>query len=126
MFYVEESYYNSDSVYAFYPEYALLRVDLYPNRSVDFKKIIEVKNRKGGTQSITGVIEGEILEFRGSRKGIPLNLSLVDGPNGIVEISIDSADVVSLRRSMYVYQIRAIDGEQTSLISHGQVVFTDL
>jgi hypothetical protein len=72
------------------------------------------------------MIEGEILEFRGSRKGIPLNLSLVDGPNGIVEISIDSADVVSLRRSMYVYQIRAIDGEQTSLISHGQVVFTDL
>ena len=117
--------YNSESVFAFYPEYALLRKDLYPNRGVDFKHTFEIKDRFGNVQSIEGTVEGEIIEFVGSAKKIPIVLNVIDALRGVVEIQIKSIDLTGLRRNMYPYQIRAIDGNQVSLLTHGHLVFAD-
>ncbi len=125
MFYSSYDDYSSDTVYAFYPEYALLRKDLYPNRGVDFNHIFEIKDRLGAIQVIDGVLEGEITEFVGSSKKIPAQINLIDQNRGIVEIKIDAADLNGLRRNIYPYQIRAIDGDRTSLLSHGLIVFVE-
>ena len=125
MFYSSYDDYSSDTVYAFYPEYALLRKDLYPNRGVDFNHIFEIKDRLGAIQVIDGVLEGEITEFVGSSKKIPVQINLIDQNRGIVEIKIDAADLNGLRRNIYPYQIRAIDGDRTSLLSHGLIVFAE-
>ena len=125
MYYSSFDDYNSESVFAFYPEYALLRKDLYPNRGVDFKHIFEIKDRFGNVQSIEGTIEGEIIEFVGSAKKIPIVLNVIDALRGVVEIQIKSIDLTGLRRNVYPYQIRAIDGNQVSLLTQGQLVFAD-
>ena len=125
MFYSSYDDYSSDTVYAFYPEYALLRKDLYPNRGVDFNHIFEIKDRLGAIQVIDGVLEGEITEFVGSSKKIPVQINLIDQNRGIVEIKIDAVDLNGLRRNIYPYQIRAIDGDRTSLLSHGLIVFAE-
>lgn len=125
MYYSSFDEYSSDTVYAFYPEYALLRKDLYPHRGVDFKHIFEVKDKFGNVQPIEGVIEGEIIEFVGSSKKIPVVLNVIDATNGVVEIQIDAIDLISLRRNIYPYQIRAVDGNQVSLLQHGQLVFAE-
>ena len=125
MYYSSFDVYNADSVFAFYPEYALLRKDLYPNRGVDFKHIFEIKDRFGNVQSIEGTIEGEIIEFVGSAKKIPVVLNVIDALRGVVEIQIKSIDLTGLRRNVYPYQIRAIDGNQVSLLAHGHLVFAD-
>ena len=125
MYYSSFDVYNADSVFAFYPEYALLRKDLYPNRGVDFKHIFEIKDRFGNVQSIDGTIEGEIIEFVGSAKKIPVVLNVIDALRGVVEIQIKSIDLLGLRRNVYPYQIRAIDGNQVSLLTQGQLVFAD-
>lgn len=125
MYYSSFDEYSSDTVYAFYPEYALLRKDMYPHRGVDFKHIFEVKDKFGNVQPIEGVIEGEIIEFVGSSKKIPVVLNVIDATNGVVEIQIDAIDLISLRRNIYPYQIRAVDGNQVSLLLHGQLVFAE-
>lgn len=125
MYYSSFDEYSSDTVYAFYPEYALLRKDMYPHRGVDFKHIFEVKDKFGNVQPIEGVIEGEIIEFVGSSKKIPVVLNVIDATNGVVEIQIDAIDLISLRRNIYPYQIRAVDGNQVSLLRHGQLVFAE-
>lgn len=125
MFYSDFTEYSTTSVYAFYPEYTLLRKDLFPHRGVDFKHIFEIKDKLGNIQKIDGIITGEITEFVGSEKRIPMVMNVIDSQNGVVEIKIDAIDLLHLRRNMYPYQIRAIDGGQVSLIRHGHLVFTD-
>ena len=113
MYYSSYDEYSTDSVYAYYPEYTLLRKDLYPNRGVDFNHIFEIKDRRGGIQTIEGIVEGEVVEFNGSSKKIPVQINIIDQDRGIVELKIDASDLTGLRRDIYPYQIRAIDGDRT-------------
>ena len=93
--------------------------------TICIKHIFEIKDRFGNVQSIEGTIEGEIIEFVGSAKKIPVVLNVIDASRGVIEIQIEAIDLVGLRRNVYPYQIRAIDGNQVSLLVHGQLVFAD-
>lgn len=125
MYYSSEAEYSTDTVYAFYPEYAFLLKDLYPHRGVDFSFMFDFKDRLGRIQPISGKLEGEVTEFTGSSKNIPITLTVVDYANGIVEMRITANDLKNLRRNIYKYTIRVVDGDKTSLLRHGNVVFTD-
>ena len=113
--------YDSISTYDFSVDYAMIKKDLYVERSSDNSFNMIAVGKTGVPLDLTGyTLEGRILEYTGTHKVYPATYTMTNSAVGQYTISID--DTVVLNKPRYVYEVFAVLGLQKIKINQGQIL----